>query len=133
MSEMREYLQQNKSKKEDKLPAIYDRIRTPEDFEENAKILKKQYGDYIKKREPTKKDLETPFIDAVFITNNSQLGLDFYETIISEEKFDEYYKKLVEYFTNTKNWTETLIQYRAKYYVNCLRKFKGFLDTHKLN
>jgi len=133
MNEVREYLQQNKSKKEDKLPTIYDRIRTPEDFEENAKILKKQYADYIRKKEPTKKDLETPFIDAVFITNNPQLGLDFYETIISEEKCDEYYKKLVEYFTTTKNWTETLIQYRAKYYVNCLRKFKGFLDTSKLN
>lgn len=133
MSDMRDYLQQSKSKKEAKLPAIYDRIRTLEDFEENAKILKIQYADYIKKKEPTKKDLETPFIDAVFITNNPQLGLDFYETIISEEKFGDYYKKLVEYFTTTKNWTETLIQHRAKYYVNCLRKFKGFLDTNKLN
>jgi hypothetical protein len=93
--------------------------------------LKKLFIEWLNRNYPDVNTVDTYFTDAIFIGNNSSLGLNIVEVISDEDEGrTNYHSALVKHF-ESKGYDSATVHSKAKEYLNRFDQLKEFLDDYE--
>lgn len=97
-------------------------------FAKNKSVLKNNYLLFLEEKYPHITDRGQAFTDAIFAANNPLLGFDLYDLVRDENLIMQYKDILIKWFIN-KGYSEDNSIQKANGYVNCLLRFKEFIES----